>query len=136
MFLGIEWRQPSNLGKPSLMDMQCDLNSYKNSDGFFICKILGWYESIEENSIHSLWNNIGSHINILFLKLSQFVTQLFGWSCQYFPLINWLGFTHSSFTLFVQMTYGTLLRRNGFYYFCDLLCLMNTGIIIVLNFIE
>ena len=34
----IDWRQPSNLEKHSIMDVQCDVNPYSSWNCFFICK--------------------------------------------------------------------------------------------------
>ena len=51
-FFLLDWRQPCNLYKRSLMDIQYDLNSYPLSNGFFNCtwSMIKWEDWIEESS--------------------------------------------------------------------------------------
>ena len=91
LFFGIEWRQPSNSEKRSLIDVQCDLYPYESSNGFSSAQILQQYENIWVNNLRCVWNNIGYHINTLFWSLIQFVVRFFEWSCPHCPTYKLTG---------------------------------------------
>ena len=87
LFFGIEWRQHENLEKNSLMDLQCDLNPYANSNGFFICTNypIIW-EDLSEQSSLSLEKNWGSYKYIV-LEIESII-DLIVWMVLYkFPHI-------------------------------------------------
>ena len=89
LFFYIEWRQPSNLEKQPLMDIQFYLNPYVNSNGFFICtnSPIIWEDLIEQYSLslEQYWRSYKYIVleiksirkSILWVVLSTFPTYKF-----------------------------------------------------------
>ena len=91
LFFDLEWRQPPNLDKRSVMNVHCDLNTYTNSNDFFICtKFLIIQEYLSEQYLLYFEQYWGSYKSF-FWEFSQFMTQFFGWSCPNFPTYKLTG---------------------------------------------